>query len=244
VGRGAGARRTRQPGSDTLQLDLDLLPADAAPLPPATWLRPRAPTEAGAPFDDPDRFFEPWWPGAIVHVHVASQGIHIHTPDLAEAVAAFPELSGLASQVGAVDAVLEGTLMVLDDLGRPDAALLRRRLGDPRSLPGEGAFVASDLLAVGGAALTGEPFAKRRSRLLDVLADGPHCVASRGLRGEGVTLARAVADMGLVAVSARRLDAPWRPGAAGDDWLRLPVTEPPAAERKPLLVLLRRLPLD
>ena len=62
--------------------------------------------------------------------------------------------------------------------------------------------------------------------------------------GEGRTLAHAVADLGLNAISARRLDAQWRSGPAGDAWLRLPVGETPAAPARPLLVLLERLPLD
>jgi hypothetical protein len=50
--------------------------------------------------------------------------------------------------------------------------------------------------------------------------------------------------MGLSAISARRLDAPWRSGPAGDAWLRLPVSETPATPARPLLVLLARLPLE
>ena len=64
-----------------------------------------------------------------------------------------------------------------------------------------------------------------------------------GLVGEGLTLARAVADMGIGALSARRLDGHWRPGAAGDAWLRLRLHEPPARETRPFLVLLETLPL-
>jgi hypothetical protein len=50
--------------------------------------------------------------------------------------------------------------------------------------------------------------------------------------------------MGLSALSARRFAGAYHPGAGGDDWLRLPVTETPAPVTRPLLVLLNRLPLD
>ena len=69
-------------------------------------------------------------------------------------------------------------------------------------------------------------------------------MASRGLRGEGHTLATAVASMGLRCISARRLSARWQAGASSDAFLRLPVLAPAATETRPLLVLLRRLPLD
>jgi bifunctional non-homologous end joining protein LigD len=140
--------------------------------------------------------------------------------------------------------VLDGTLLVLDAEGRPDSDLLRRRLADAGTLGGTGAFVASDLLWVDGVAILEQPFERRRHRLSAILRDGDLCVVSRGLRGEGNTLASAVASMGIEAVSARCLDGRWRAGDAGDDWLRLPVSETPATETRPLLVLLQRLPLD
>jgi hypothetical protein len=58
-----------------------------------------------------------------------------------------------------------------------------------------------------------------------------------------VTLGRAVASLGLAAISARRLDGLWRPGSAGDDWLRLRVSDPPTLPTRPFLVLLEKLPL-
>jgi hypothetical protein len=63
------------------------------------------------------------------------------------------------------------------------------------------------------------------------------------LVGEGVTLARAVASLGLAAISVRRLDGRWHPGNAGDDWLRLSVNEPLTLPTRPFLVLLEKLPL-
>jgi hypothetical protein len=52
-----------------------------------------------------------------------------------------------------------------------------------------------------------------------------------------------VASLGLAAISARRLDGRWHAGPAGDDWLRLRVTEPLTLPTRPFLVLLERLPL-
>ena len=48
-------------------------------------------------------------------------------------------------------------------------------------------------------------------------------------------------SMGVEAVSARRLDAAWRPGPAPEAWLRFPVEEQPVRATRPLLVLLQRL---
>jgi len=225
------------------QLALPLEPDAGAERLPAR-IQPMRASSADAPFDDDDYFFEPWWPGARTFAFVDGGRLRLQTEHLGNPLGTFPELGVIASQLLADGVVLDGTLLVLDAEGRPDSDLLRRRLAEAGALGGTGAFVASDLLWVDGAPIVEQPFERRRQRLGAVLRDGDLCVASRGLRGEGITLASAVASMGIEAVSARCMDGRWRPGDAGDDWLRLPVNDTPASETRPLLVLLQRLPLD
>jgi bifunctional non-homologous end joining protein LigD len=202
------------------------------------------PVAGPAPFDDDGWFFEPWWPGTPATVLVEDGRLRIAMDQLADPSGAFPELAVLPRQLAVDGVALAGTLLVLDHAGRPDRELLRQRLASPEGQPGTGAFVASDLLWADGVALTGWPFAQRRARLLELLSDSDRAMASRGLRAEGRVLAEAVASMGLDAISARCLSAPWRAGPAPDAFLRLPVLAPTAAETRPLLVLLQRLPLD
>jgi len=202
------------------------------------------PAMGEGPFDDERYFFEPWWPGAPTIASIEGGHLRLQTEHLADPLAMFPELGVIAEQVDGDGVVVDGTLLVLDAEGRPDTELLRLRLSDPQAGGGEAAFVASDLLWLGGSPLIDRPFSERRERLGDVLRDGRLCVASRGLRGEGIMLAEAVASMGLTEISARSWTGTYRPGPAGDDWLRLPIVESPAAETRPLLVLLSRLPLE
>lgn len=199
-------------------------------------------TDGGRPFDDDERLFEPWWPGAHAFLRYADGHLEIRTEHLSDPLAAFPELRQISAHLAADDVIVEGTLLALDPEGRPDMRLLRRRLTSTGGNPGEGAFVATDLPWLDGRDLSRHPFVERRRQLSSILADSPHAVLSRGLVGDGTTLAHAVASMGLGAISARRLDGRWRPGPAGDAWLRLPVSEPAAAETRPFLVLLERLP--
>ena len=56
-------------------------------------------------------------------------------------------------------------------------------------------------------------------------------------------MAEALGRFGLTAVSARKLDARYRSGPAGEAWLRLPL-EPPAITERPRLALIQRLPLS
>ncbi len=201
------------------------------------------PTLERALFDDPDFFFEPWWPGTRMAVFLEAGHLRLQTEHLGDPLGVFPELADLARSFVSDGIVVDGTLLVLDSNGRPDADLLRRRLQGRQKHSGHAAFVASDLLYRHAIALTAQPYSARREQMRDVVRDGDWCVGSRGVRGEGWTLANAVARMGIEAVSARRLDARYHHGPAGDAWFRLPVAETPAADTRPLLALIQRLPL-
>jgi bifunctional non-homologous end joining protein LigD len=227
------------------QLPLPLERADGdSPEVPARLAFPVA-TDGGSPFDDDERFFEPWWPGAHAFLKRVGAYVEVRTEHLSDPLAVFPELrSGLAG-LGADGVIVEGTLLALDADGRPDPGLLRRRLTGAAHADdfAEGAFVASDLPYLEGRSLARQPFVERRRRLTSVLPDAEHCVLGPGLVGEGLTLARAAASMGLSALSARRLGGRWRSGDVGDAWLRLRLTETPTVPTRPFLVLLEKLPL-
>jgi bifunctional non-homologous end joining protein LigD len=227
------------------QLSLEL---DASGDPSMSPLPSRLPfavaTDGGVPFDDAARFFEPWWPGAQAYLRREGGTLELRTEHFSDPFTAFPELADGIGPLSADGLIIEGTLLALDADGRPDAQLLRRRLDGDDQEPGQGAFVASDLIYLEGAPLARQPYLERRRQLSAIVTDSDHCVVGRGLAAEGSMLARAVVSLGLSAISARRLDAPWRAGRAGDAWLRLTATDAPARPTRPFLVLLERLPLE
>lgn len=226
------------------QLTLEFV---APPVPPPVSALPRlapmSPVSGVAPFDDDEWFFEPWWPGAQAIVYIDGGRLRLQTEHLADPNPAFAELSVVAAQFSAERLIAHGSLLVLDDNGRPDAELLRRRLSGNAGRPGTAALVVSDLLHLRGQSLLGWPFSDRRAQLTRILRDGDNCVVSRGLRGEGMTLAEAAAAMGVAEVSARLLSGAYRPGTVNDSWRRLPVIEAPIEQTRPLLTLLQKLPL-
>jgi bifunctional non-homologous end joining protein LigD len=201
------------------------------------------PEHGDSPFDDQDWFFEPWWPGTSAIAFVEDFHVRLQIEHLADPLAAFPELAAMGADFANDQLVVEGSLLVLDEEGRPDQGLLRHRLSEPGSLDGTPAFVASDLLYDLGEPLLAMPFEQRRQRLAGILTDTDRTVVSRGFRGEGITLAEAILSMGLTEISARRLDGRYRPGVRDESWLRVPVVEAPAAPTRPLLTLLQRLPI-
>ncbi|HEY5521457.1 MAG TPA: hypothetical protein VIK08_12440 [Candidatus Limnocylindrales bacterium] len=228
-------------GAGSAQLPLDIGPARGGVLPGR--LKPMLPVAGERPFDDPDWFFEPWWPGASILAYIEDGRVRLQTEHLADPLDTFPELASIVNQFVDDGLIVEGALLVLDDEGRPDAELLRQRLAGQAGLRGVAALVALDLLYASGQSQLDLPFAERRRRLGRVLTDGETCVISRGFRGEGRTLAEAVSSMGVAEISARLLAAHYRLGARDDAWLRIPVVEQPVAPTRPLLALLQRLPL-
>ncbi|HEX6127493.1 MAG TPA: hypothetical protein VF071_00570 [Candidatus Limnocylindria bacterium] len=199
------------------------------------------PSPVDEPFDDRDYLFEPWWPGVRAIVFVERGALRLQVDGLADAVAAFPEIAELTAQLGEDGVVLDGTLLVLDDDGRPDPALLRARL-DGRGLPGRAAYVASDLLWTGGQPVTRRSFRIRRRWLEAVLEPGDRATVGRGYEADGTLVAEALASLGIDGLSARHLDARYRSGPAGGAWLRAPIV--PAEPRpRPTLALILRLPL-
>jgi bifunctional non-homologous end joining protein LigD len=228
---------------DQLSLAIDSTAAGAR-LP--ARIRPMQPSNGDGPFDDADYFFEPWWPGSRTILYLDGQDVRLQAEHMADPLAAFPELAAIRGQVREPVMVLDGTLLVLDDAGRPDEGLLRQRLaatgaGGSRGVP---AFVATDLLQLGERPLTGRPFGERRDRLETLVPDGDWCVVGRGYRQEGTMVAEALQRMGLDAMSARRLSARYVPGDAGDAWLRLPLVAVVPRHERPTLTLIQRLPLQ
>lgn len=218
-------------------LPLEFAPA-ASRLPER--IAPMRPTDGESPFDDPGYFFEPWWPGIRAFVFVDGPTVRLRAEALTDPTSAFPELAGVAGLVRADGVVLDGTLMVLDARGRPSHTLLDRRLRGGAG--GSAALVASDLLYLGGESLATRPFGERRGELASLLAPSAWCLAGRGFVGDGTTVALALGELGFRALSARRLDARLRTGAAGNAWYRVPVAAAPR-ELPPLLAVFRRLPL-
>lgn len=201
---------------------------------------PMRPTEGEGPFDDPAYFFEPWWPGIRAFVFAEGGAVRLRAEALADPAPAFPELAGVAALLRADGVVIDATLMVLDARGRPSRTLLERRLRGGAG--GTAALVASDLLFLEGESLERRPFGERRGELAALVAPSTWCLAGRGFVGDGTTVAEALGALGFRALSARRLDARLRRGAAGDAWYRVPVAAAPR-ELPPLLAVLRRLPL-
>ena len=231
-------------GQLPLDLDLGAEPGRGRWLLPRR-VRPMEPIDGAAPFDDPAYRFEPWWPGARMLLFAEGGAVRLQAEHLADPLGAFPELRAVAPLLAEDGAIIDGTLLVLDADGRPDAELLRERLTHPEVRTGTVAFVSSDLLWSGGREIRRRSFEERRERLATLLRERDWCMVARSFPGEGLAVAEALASMGLDALSARHLASSYRPGPSRGAWLRLPLRPPDIARppRRPTLALIQRLGL-
>src|SRR5919112_6816974 len=109
--------------------------------------------QGGEQLEVPVYLCGPWWPGTRLLVFVEGGHVRLQAEHLGSPLDAFPELAGIAGLVSGDGMVLDGTLIVIDDEGRPDPEALRRRLDRPRERVGQPGFVAQDLLYADDTAL-------------------------------------------------------------------------------------------
>jgi ATP-dependent DNA ligase len=238
------------------QLDLDLT-GDVARLPRS--LRPMLARPADAPFDSSEHTFEPRWGGvrALAFIDREQTGrssrlrlIDESGRDLAPLL---PELWNIPELVTELPAILDGEIVIPDRAGRMDAEMLEARLagGAPAA---SAMFLAFDVPWAGGRPIIAQALARRRERLARIVTQASELVVLPGVTGEGMDLYVAVAEQGLRGVMARHLRSPYLPGRRSDLWRWIAarpgevalhvVPDPAPAPSRPVLALIRRLPLD
>jgi bifunctional non-homologous end joining protein LigD len=137
----------------------------------------------------------------------------------------YPELTGLCPP--ALDAVLDGEIVVMDATGRPSFLDLAERMHVRE--PAKAArlavtrpvtYMAFDLLRLNGIDLLDVPYAERRLLLEELDLEGGRSLVPPGFDDGPATVA-ASREHGLEGVVAKRLAAPYRPGLRSPDWVKV-----------------------
>ena len=140
----------------------------------------------------------------------------------------YPELRHVPEALARADVVVDGEVVALDRLGRPDFGLLQGRMH--RTGGAEVARLAAaapvtylvfDVLAVGGRSLLDLPYAERREHLDGLGAQGHRWVTTPWFRGGGADVHAASRANGLEGVVAKRLDSVYRPGVRAPEWRKV-----------------------
>jgi bifunctional non-homologous end joining protein LigD len=145
-----------------------------------------------------------------------------------EVVMRFPELRGVAGELGSTEAILDGEIVVLDGGGRPEPAALRERKGArsdsvarrlARQKPAT--LMLFDILFLDGHPTIEQPYQDRRGLLEELKLNGAGWQTPGYHRGEGAALLEAARERRLAGLVAKRLDSPYEPGRRSDAWIKV-----------------------
>jgi bifunctional non-homologous end joining protein LigD len=179
-------------------------------------------------FDDPAWGFEPKWDG-IRTIAVCDTATRLISRNARDVTAAYPELHSLHDRVVALEAVIDGEIVAMDE-GRPSFQRLQQRMHvrDTRRVERLAqaipvTFMAFDLLYLDGEDLTTLALTERRRRLKEVVVPSENLQLSPVIEGDGRALFEAARQQGLEGIVAKRLDSRYEPGARSRNWLKVKV---------------------
>ena len=205
----------------------------AAPGPGPTGppsLKPMLATPGPLPSRPEEFALEEKWDGMRVIARLdGAGGLRLLSRKGNQATARYPELAELAALLPGREAVLDGEVIATDERGRPSFGALQERM--PLQRPAEIAaavrrtpvtLMLFDVLWLDGRSLLEQPYRQRRAALESLQAAGRRVAVP--VAWPGTAAAQALAwtrEQGLEGVIAKRLDAPYRPGARSRDWIKI-----------------------
>lgn len=189
------------------------------------FIPPMLATLVAAPFDDPDWSFEIKWDGFRVEAVVDKDDVRLWTRGQQDAARYFGQFLEPKDWISARQAIVDGEVIALDELGEPDFALLQARIKG-RGIGGAvNPFVYEvfDLLFLDGRSLLDEPLHERRKLLADVLRPDPRVRLSEDIAGDGIAFYEAAQLRGLEGIMAKDRRAPYLPGARTMSWQKVKI---------------------
>jgi len=173
--------------------------------------------------------FELKWDGMRV-ITAVDDSLSAYSANGIEVAPRFPELRGLADHLAGHRAVLDGEVVVLDELGRADFGRLQPRMHVER--PDKVAelrpdhpvtYVVFDLLHLDDHSLLTVPYLQRRELLAELVEPGPSWIVPEHQVGGGQDLFAAAAAAGIEGIMAKQLDSTYLPGKRSSAWRKCKV---------------------
>ena len=138
----------------------------------------------------------------------------------------FPEIARAVKAIPFENVILDGELVVLNEVGKPSFNMLqaRAKLGAREAkraaIEAPATLYVFDLLAFGGYDLRKLPLIKRKEILRKVLPETGPLRYSEHFEKNGEGLYEQVVKLGLEGIMAKKADSPYRSGRSGD-WLKI-----------------------
>jgi bifunctional non-homologous end joining protein LigD len=193
----------------------DLHDAPVAPMPHG--IRPMLATLVREPFDHPDWIFEVKWDGYRAVAEIRNGEVSLYSRNLLPLNEKFFPVVESLGKFG-FEAVLDGEIVVVDDLGQPDFELLQnyRKTGSGHLL-----YYVFDLLHFQGHDLTGLPLLRRKELLKKILPVSPKIRFSDHVSNEGVLFFQVVKGKGLEGIIAKQAQSVYQMGRRSRQWLKV-----------------------
>jgi bifunctional non-homologous end joining protein LigD len=173
-----------------------------------------------------DWAFEMKWDGIRVIAEVSGGVVRLSSRNGIDQTATYPELADLLRAVS-VDVILDGEVVALNDLGRPDFGRLqtRMKLSTPRAVTAalESTpvhFMLFDILEKEGSDLTKKSYDERRAILLDTVRSTGAIQVPPAFDGDLASALSSSRELGLEGVMAKQRDSSYRHGRSSD-WVKL-----------------------
>jgi bifunctional non-homologous end joining protein LigD len=183
-----------------LEFPIDPMKAILGPLPPQS--------------EDGQWAYEVKWDGYRTIAFVDGARLRLQSTHFLDVSAKYPEIGGLAHDVHAGSAVLDGEIVVMDDRGRPRFELLQRHEQQAQ-------FLVFDVLALDGHDVTALPYEQRRSLVAQAVEPGSNWRVPAHQIGDGAALLEATREQELEGVMAKRLGSPYQPGRRSPNWRKV-----------------------
>lgn len=174
----------------------------------------------------PDWVHEVKWDGVRALIEVRNGALRVWSRRENEVTVTYPEMQALLPLLPE-GTVIDGEIVVFEH-GIPVFAAIADRMNitsagraaqAARALPAT--LLAFDVLRLGGADVTGEPWHRRRELLEALDLNGPHW-QTPPTYDDGSELQEATRSQGLEGVVSKKRDARYFPGARSQNWLKFP----------------------
>jgi bifunctional non-homologous end joining protein LigD len=180
-------------------------------------IKPMLATLVREAFDHPDWLFEVKWDGYRAVAELREGEVALYSRNLLPLNEKFfPIVEALRKF--AFDAVLDGEIVVVDDLGQPDFERLQnyRKTGRGHLL-----YYVFDLLHWQGHDLTGLPLLRRKELLKKILPISPKVRFSDHIRQDGVLFFQVAKGKGLEGIIAKQAQSLYEIGRRSRHWLKV-----------------------
>ncbi len=186
-------------------------------------------TSGALPAGDAGWAYEMKWDGLRALAFISGDEVRLTSRTARDITFVYPELAGLATAVGAEQAVLDGEIVAFGDGPWPDFEALQQRMNISTAAQANVlaaqvpvSYLAFDLLWLNGRPLLDEPYTRRRELLEGLGLGGGRWQVPPAFIGESAADVQAVSrQQHLEGVMAKRLGSRYEPGRRTTAWRKI-----------------------